>query len=211
MKTTSLVALLIASVQISSYSQESTTNGSPAKEAVSTPAATAEVPPKKTTLLEPFKAILREKVSCQNSTFNWGYAVPKNATDTLVAVYFSGFSGTTKISGDDLTWHIKHGEQGNITPIALFAPIQDTPTLIMGVVQSGAWVSLQGGTEPLLCLVFVVQKGAKEIVLTDPTGAPHKIAISDDWTPKQENFINSSRVSQIQFLGPQESDLWITQ
>ena len=46
MKTTSLVTLLIASVQFTGYAQESKTNGSPAKEAVSTPAATAEVTPK---------------------------------------------------------------------------------------------------------------------------------------------------------------------
>ncbi len=170
-----------------------------------------EPSPGKATLLEPFKAILRDKVSCQNNDFNWGYAVPKNADDTLVAIYFRGFSETARISSDDLKWLVKHEKHGNVGTIGLFAATADSPLRIIGVVPPAGWVSLQGATSPLLSLVFVVPKGAKELVLTDPTGATHKVAISDDWSPKQENFINSYRVSQIQFLGPQNDDLWTTQ
>jgi len=211
MKSKALLAVFVVLVQFAGHSQDSTTNGTSAKDAIDTQAAADKATPKKTTLLEPFKAILRDKVSCHNNNFNWGFAVPKNPEDTLVAIYFRGFSDATKISSDDLKWLVKHEKHGNTTSIGVFGATESSPLQIIGAVPPGGWITLQGATNPLLALVFVVPKATKEIVLIDPAGVARKLAVSDDWSPKQENFINSYRVSQIQFLGPQNDDLWNTQ
>jgi hypothetical protein len=164
-------------------------------------------------LLVPYKAVLVEKVKCGGGTlgWDWGYAVPKSPDDTLAVVYFNGFSGETRITSDDLKWLAKHEKHGNVYSVGLGVAVPGAPIWIIGAVPSGAWVSLQGGALPLLALVFVVPKGAKELVLTDPAGATHKLDVSNDWAPIEENFVTGSSASQIQFLGPGADDLWTTQ
>jgi hypothetical protein len=164
-------------------------------------------------LLVPYKAVLVEKVKCGGGTlgWDWGYAVPKSPDDTLAVVYFNGFSDETRITSEDLKWLAKHEKHGNVFSVGLGVAVPGAPIWIIGALPSGAWISLRGGALPLLALVFVVPKGTKELVLTDPTGATHKVDVSNDWAPIEENFVTGFGVSEIEFLGPGADDLWTTQ
>jgi hypothetical protein len=161
--------------------------------------------------LEPVKAIAVDKISCSNSNFNWGTCVAKNADDKLYIVYFRGFAAGAQVLGDEIQWSIKHPSGKTIVPIALGAPTDETPFFIIGNIPRGQWVSLGGSTgEPLLALVVVAPKDAKELLLNDPAGGSHKVPVSSDWSAPKESFSNSLRFSNVQFLGPKPEDLWTT-
>jgi hypothetical protein len=142
--------------------------------------------------LEPVKAIAVDKISCSNSNFNWGSCVAKNADDKLYIVYFRGFAAGAQVLGDELQWSIKHPSGKTIAPIALGAPTDETPFFIIGNIPRGQWVSLGGSSgEPLLALVVVAPKDAKELLLNDPAGGSHKVAVSTDWSAPKESFSSS--------------------
>jgi hypothetical protein len=166
--------------------------------------------------LEPVHAIAVDSISCKSRTFDRGVCKAKNASDTLIVVYFGGFTSGAPVLGDDLQWSAMHLSGKKVTPVALGTPTDGNPFTIIGDIPPGEWFALDA-TKPLLALVFVASKKYEvlpELSLTSPTGASYYVTISKDWSPPKESFPTemkfSMRALAIQFRGPQPDDLWIT-
>jgi hypothetical protein len=105
-----------------------------------------------------------------------------------VVVFFGGLLEGTEVAADDLKWTVKHERKGTMQTIGFGGPVPKQPMQIFAVLRSGTIHSFQGGSEPLLGLAFVVPKGIENVVVTDPQGKDHKLAISKEWLPKEENY-----------------------
>lgn len=137
-------------------------------------------------VLEPFRAIIREKVFHKDFLGNKGYVSPKNETDSLIIIFFK--LGEDTLSVEDLNWMITDQNDHSYHPVGFGYPWGDEPVRLEGKLTEGKLSSFVG-KDPLVALIFVLPKEISNLNLVDPQQNKGILQLSADWLPSEENTV----------------------
>jgi hypothetical protein len=130
-----------------------------------------------------------------------GYAIPKAASDTMLAVFFEGIGKDKAISVKDMDWNAIDEKCNQLKSIGFGVHISSStePVIFIGELTSGS-VTFQGDSKPLLILVFVVPKTITTVTLQGPQGKEYKMPVSPDWLPGDEHSVTGLNLSEDGFI-----------
>lgn len=143
------------------------------------------------TKLKPLKAITTDEVPYRPIMSPLQRVVPAQGSDTIVVVFFQGFQ-KEGVSVEDMNWRLVPG-QGR-TAVASFGfgvPVPQQPVRMIGTLTKGSIFPQAEGADPLLALLFVLPRGAKQITLQDPNGNHRQLAIDVSWSPGKEHLLSN--------------------
>lgn len=131
-----------------------------------------------------------------------GYALPKNAGDTMLIVFFEGIQKDTMVSVKDMDWAVIDEQCNQLKPIGFGFRFRssDEPVMLIGKLTSGSVTSFEGESKPLLALIFVAPKKTTTATLRGPQRKEYRMSVSTDWLPKDENSLTGARLSKDGFI-----------
>jgi len=130
-----------------------------------------------------------------------GYAIPKTATDTMLAAFFEGIENDKAISVEDMDWTFIDEKCNQLKSIGFGVHVSSSvePVMFIGELTSGS-VTFQADSQPLLILIFVVPKTTTTVTLRSPQGNEYKMSMSTNWLPGDEHSITGLNLSTDGFI-----------